>query len=132
MKSNESIPNIYSSILELNTKHSFFNLTGFINNCDVLLKLEGLNPAGSIKIKPALKMIEHLEKKGTINPKESVIIESSSGNLGIALSLICKIKGYKFLCISDPNINNKSAKYIKLYGGELIIIDNKDENGGYQ
>lgn len=63
MKSNTCIPNVYSSMLELNNHHSFFNLAGFTSNCDVVLKLEGLNPAGSIKIKPALKMIEDLEKK---------------------------------------------------------------------
>lgn len=131
MHNNLPKPKIYSTPLEINEKHSFFNLVNFVEQQSVLLKLEGLNPAGSIKIKPALKMIEELERKGLINPTENTIIESSSGNLGIALSIICKVKGYKFMCISDPNINKKSAKYIELYGGQLTIIHNRDENNGY-
>jgi len=117
--------------LELNQSHLFYCLKNFVNNSDLYLKLEGINPAGSIKIKPAIKMLEELEKQGLINAKQHSIIESSSGNLGIALSIACHRKGYRFTCISDPNINDSSQKYIKLYGAELIIVTDRDENGGF-
>lgn len=131
MEINCNSPLIYKSPLEMNQPHSFFELNDFISNTNVLLKLEGLNPAGSIKIKPALNMINALENDGALNPNQNTIIESSSGSLGIALSLVCKIKGYKFICVTDPNINEMSKQYIKMYGSELIVVDKRDENGGF-
>ena len=102
---------IVNSSLDINYGKLFFNLKNFIYNNNFLLKLEGLNLAGSIKIKPAIKMIEELEKSGKINSTTNTIIESSSGSLGIALSLVCKVRGYRFICVSDPNINELSKKY---------------------
>jgi N-(2-amino-2-carboxyethyl)-L-glutamate synthase len=98
---------------------------------DIFLKLEGFNPAGSIKIKPAIRMLEYLEEQGKISPGRSHIIESSSGNLGVAVSLACSIKGYSFTCISDPNISSRNEQYIKLFGAELVIVEKKDKNGGF-
>lgn len=122
---------ITESVLDLRDKRTYFKLSNFSNNLDVHLKLEGLNPAGSIKIKAALGMIEALEAQNKLIPGKHTVIESSSGNLGVALSLVAKMKGYSFICISDPNINKVTEKYIKLYGGKLIIVDQRDENGGY-
>lgn len=124
-------PFIVDSPLQMNQSTTFFILNNFTNNTNLLLKLEGLNPAGSIKIKPAINMINALEKLGQVSPAQNTIIESSSGNLGIALSLVCKIKGYKFICVTDPNISEVSKKYIKLYGAEIIVVTERDENGGY-
>ncbi len=122
---------IFESVLDMNQSRTFFNLKKFSHDKKVLLKLEGLNPAGSIKIKPAIKMIEYLEKNNLLSCKKNSIIESSSGNLGVALSIVCKMKNYKFICISDPNINLISKKYIQLFGAHLIIVDKKDINGGF-
>lgn len=94
------------------------------------LKLEGLNPAGSVKMKTAQWLITDLEKKGGIAP-DSVLIESSSGSLGVALSLICAQRGYRFRCVVDPNTTAHNIKLMKAFGAEVVIIDTRDENGGF-
>lgn len=99
-------------------------------NFTVNLKLEGLSITGSIKVKSALHMLNEMERSGRLRPGMSVI-ESSSGNLGLALSMICASKGYKFVCITDPNISSQTANMIRAYGSELIIVKDRDANGGY-
>ena len=66
----------------------------------LFLKCEGFNFAGSIKLKAAAEMVEAAERDGMLAP-ESVLVESSSGNLGVALSMIAASKGYRFLCVTD-------------------------------
>ena len=66
----------------------------------LFLKCEGFNFAGSIKLKAAAEMVEGAERDGRLTPK-SVLVESSSGNLGVALSMIAASKGYRFLCVTD-------------------------------
>lgn len=122
---------IVDHILSLNHASTFFRLKRFVEKNDVYLKLEGFNPAGSIKLKTALSMIEGLERRGRIKPGKNKIIESSSGNLGIALSIICKVKGYDFTCVVDPHASPESIKIIELYGGKVITVTEKDEQGGY-
>src|SRR5688572_22803261 len=70
----------------------------------LFLKCEGFNFAGSIKLKAALEMVEAAERDGALKPG-SVLVESSSGNLGVALSMIAASKGYRFLCVIDPRCN---------------------------
>ena len=96
----------------------------------VNLKLEGLSATGSIKIKAGRHMVNALENARVITPGAR-LIESSSGNLGIALSMICATRGYAFTCVSDPNISQSSARLIRAYGAELIVVDQRDANGGY-
>ncbi len=96
----------------------------------VNLKLEGLSATGSIKIKAGRHMVGALENAGVIAPGAR-LIESSSGNLGVALSMICAARGYAFTCVSDPNISPSSARLIRAYGAELIVVDQRDANGGY-
>lgn len=96
----------------------------------VHLKLEGLNPAGSIKLKPALHMISDLEQKGQIN-RDTVLIESSSGNLGIALSAVCAERGYKFTCVIDPNTSPVSRDIINAFGATTHTVTERDESGGF-
>ncbi|WP_340609019.1 2,3-diaminopropionate biosynthesis protein SbnA [Xenorhabdus bharatensis] len=100
------------------------------NGINVNLKLEGFSATGSIKFKSALHMITQLELEGRLLPGMRVI-ESSSGNLGLALSMICAAKGYKFTCVSDPNISPQTARIIEAYGAELIVVQTRDENGGF-
>ena len=57
------------------------------------------------------------------------MIESSSGNLGHALSLVCAIKGYEFICVTDPNANRSAIKSIELYGGKVIVVEERDRLG---
>jgi 2,3-diaminopropionate biosynthesis protein SbnA len=125
-------PLIAENPLDLILDRVFYKLNNFLSlKADLFLKIEGFNPAGSIKIKPAIRMLEALEEKGEISPDSTHIIESSSGNLGVAVSLACSIKGYRFTCISDPNISSRNEQYIKLFGANLIIVKNPDKNGGF-
>ena len=110
-----------------------------INNCfcrvslskylSVAIKLEGLNPAGSIKLKVALALIGALEAEGFSPPNR--IIESSSGNLGIALSMVCASRGYHFTCVVDPNTSKNSLRMMKALGAQVIEVHERDKNGGY-
>jgi cysteine synthase A len=97
---------------------------------NLYIKLEYLNPAGSIKFKTALGLIDSCERAHLIKP-DSVLIESSSGNLGVALSVICASKRYKFACVIDPNTNEQNVQYMKSLGSEVICITRRDANGGF-
>lgn len=122
---------IIDSLEEISFPNFFFKLKDFYGLQSASLKLEGLNIAGSIKIKTAAFLIKGLEKEGRITPEKNTIIESSSGNLGIALSIICKQKGYRFICVVDPNISLKSETYMNLYGAKVVKVTKKDASGGY-
>lgn len=93
-------------------------------------KIEGLNPAGSIKMKTALGMIANLEASGRIK-RDTVLIESSSGSLGVALSIICAERGYKFTCVVDPNASSQNVKMMKALGAEIVVVTQRDANGGF-
>ncbi|CAH9063869.1 N-(2-amino-2-carboxyethyl)-L-glutamate synthase [Pseudoalteromonas holothuriae] len=121
---------IYKSHLDLVLDDVFVEEHTILPHANLYMKIEGLSIGGSIKIKPALKMISRLEIQGKLKPG-SKIIESSSGNLGIALSIICAAKGYEFNCVVDPNILPSSERLIKSYGANIIKVTHKDENGGF-
>lgn len=122
---------IITKLTEISSKPVFYKMDDFVEHAQVYLKLEGLNIAGSIKLKPAIWLVNKLEKRGELVPGVSTVVCSSSGNLGIALSIVCKEKNYPLICVSDLNISPLTKKYLKLLGGELIIIDKPDVNGGY-
>lgn len=122
---------IIESPLQLIFGDLFYRLRNFSGNHDVFLKLEGFNVTGSIKIKTAKGLIEDLEHRGIAKPGETVIVESSSGNLGIALSLVCAIKGYKFICVTDPNATHTNIKGMELYGAKVVVVRDCDASGGY-
>jgi len=122
---------IIDSPLELIFRDLFYRLPAFAGGHELFLKLEGLNITGSIKIKTAIALVEDLEQRGIATPGETVMVESSSGNLGLALSLVCAIKGYEFICVTDPNATHTAIKGIELYGGKLIIVEDRDNVGGY-
>jgi N-(2-amino-2-carboxyethyl)-L-glutamate synthase len=96
-----------------------------------ILKLEGFSISGSIKVKTAAFLLDSLEQRGVLVPGISTVIESSSGNLGIALSLICSMRGYRFICITDPNISSTCVAAIQAYGGEIRAVYSTDGQGGY-
>lgn len=108
----------------------FMELRDVVPKLPVYLKLEGCSITGSIKVKSAIRMIARLELEGKLRPGMRVI-ESSSGNLGLALSMVCASKGYAFTCVSDPNISPQTASLIDAYGAKLIIVQNRDKNGGF-
>ncbi len=86
----------------------------------VLVKLEGNNPAGSVKDRPALSMIQHAEARGEIKPGDS-LIEATSGNTGIALAMASAIKGYKMTLIMPDNMSAERIASMKAYGAEIIL-----------
>jgi cysteine synthase A len=108
----------------------FLRLDG-LAAANVYLKLEGLNPAGSVKLRPAVWMIEMLEAEGRLQPGYHHVIESSSGNLGIALALTCKVKGYPFTCVTDPNANPDAVRLMRAYGAAVVVVRERDAMGGY-
>ncbi|EEY46230.1 cysteine synthase CysM [Vibrio mimicus] len=87
----------------------------------VLVKLEGNNPAGSVKDRPALNMIVQAEARGTLQPGDT-IIEATSGNTGIALAMAAAIKGYKIILIMPDNATQERKDSMQAYGTELILV----------
>lgn len=122
---------IIESPLDIIFRDLFYRLRGFAGGHDVFLKLEGFNISGSIKVKTAIGLIEDLERRGIAKPNETVIVESSSGNLGIALGLVCAIKGYRFICVTDSNATSANIRGMKLYGAKVIVLDDRDSDGGF-
>jgi N-(2-amino-2-carboxyethyl)-L-glutamate synthase len=118
------------SPVDLRYSDAFIEVSDLLPEGVVNLKVEGFNLGGSIKMKAALHMIEWLERDNVLRPGMCVI-ESSSGNLGLALSVVCASKGYKFICVSDPNLSPQSAQLMNAYGTQVIIVDKRDANGGF-
>ena len=122
---------IIESPLDIIFRDLFYRLRSYARGHDVFLKLEGFNVSGSIKVKAAIGLIEDLEQRGVVRPHENVIVESSSGNLGIALSLVCATKGYKFICVTDSNSTRANIRGMELYGATVLVVNDRDADGGF-
>ena len=95
----------------------------------VLAKCEGNNPGGSIKDRAALKMINDAEERGQIR-KGDTLIEATSGNTGIALSMVASIKGYKIIIIMPETVSSERIKTMKVYGAEVILVSKEEDMEG--
>jgi len=87
----------------------------------LLVKLEGNNPAGSVKDRPAMSMIQHAERRGEIRPGDT-LIEATSGNTGIALAMAAAIKGYRMVLIMPEHMSVERRALMKAYGAEIILV----------
>ncbi|MGW2474288.1 2,3-diaminopropionate biosynthesis protein SbnA [Streptomyces sp. NPDC001665] len=96
----------------------------------LLLKCEGFNFAGSIKLKAAAEMVASAERDGSLTA-DSVLVESSSGNLGVALSMIAASKGYRFVCVTDSRCNLATRLMMEALGGEVHLVSGHEANGGF-
>lgn len=96
----------------------------------LFLKCEGFNFAGSVKLKPAAEMVNAAEQAGILTPR-SVLVESSSGNLGVALSMIAASKGYRFLCVTDSRCNRSTRMLMEALGGKVHMINEPDPVSGF-
>ncbi len=95
-------------------------LPGATSN-SILAKLEGNNPAGSVKDRPALSMIRHAEARGEIRPGDT-LIEATSGNTGIALAMAAAIKGYRMILVMPENMTAERRAAMRAYGAELVLV----------
>jgi len=95
--------------------------TGLTNGSEIWVKLEGNNPAGSVKDRAALSMIVEAEKRGEITPGDT-LIEATSGNTGIALAMIAALKGYRMKLLMPDNMSMERKAAMQAYGAELLLV----------
>ena len=87
----------------------------------VLVKLEGNNPAGSVKDRPALSMINHAEQRGQIHPGDT-LIEATSGNTGIALAMVAATKGYRIVLVMPEHMSIERRAVMKAFGAQIVLV----------
>ncbi|MGW1754072.1 2,3-diaminopropionate biosynthesis protein SbnA [Streptomyces mirabilis] len=114
---------------DFNEDELFVDLEGIFGH-PMFLKCEGFNFAGSIKLKAATEMVEAAERDGLLRPG-SVLVESSSGNLGVALSMIAAAKGYQFLCVTDSRCNLATRLMMEALGAQVHVITEPDPVSGF-
>ncbi len=121
----------YSSILDTIGNTPLVELKSFSPRpgVQIFAKLEGANPSGSIKDRIAKKMIEDAETSGKIKP-DTILLEPTSGNTGIALAMIARVKGYSFTAVMPDNVTRERRQMLELYGAKIIYSPgSKGSNG---
>ena len=116
---------IYNGVLDLIGNTPILKVNNLIkdeNIADIYVKLEKFNPGGSVKDRAALGMIEKAEKEGILKP-DSIIVEPTSGNTGIGLALVGRLKGYRVIIVMPETMSKERRDLIKAYGAELILTD---------
>jgi [CysO sulfur-carrier protein]-thiocarboxylate-dependent cysteine synthase len=121
----------YGSILETIGNTPLVELKSFSPRLGVQIfaKLEGMNPSGSIKDRIALKMIQEAEASGKLKPG-SILLEPTSGNTGIALAMISRVKGYKFVAVMPDNVTKERRQMLELYGAKIVFSDGRQGSNG--
>ncbi len=114
---------VYKNVLDAIGHTPIVKLNNMVDkdSADILVKIEGLNIGGSIKTRTAYNMILDAESKGLIN-KDTIIVEPTSGNQGIGLSLVGAVKGYKTIIIMPDSVSEERRKLVRHYGAEVILI----------
>jgi cysteine synthase A len=119
---------IISAPEQFNTEQLFVDLRTVVGH-SLYLKIEGLNFAGSVKLKAATEMVDAAERDGTLHP-DSIIIESSSGNLGVALAMISASRGYQFVCVTDTRCNLPTRQMMEALGARVVVVTEPTPDGG--
>lgn len=121
---------VYNNILEAMGNTPLIQLNHMVpeNAARILVKFEGLNVGGSIKTRTAYNMILDAEKKGLIN-EDTIIVEPTSGNQGIGLSLVGAVRGYKVRIIMPDSVSEERRKIMEHYGAEVVLIHDDDNIG---
>lgn len=120
---------VVSAPHELVSSDTYIDLGRIIKRA-VLVKCEGMNLGGSAKMRSAAAMVAAAERDGLIED-DTILVESTSGNLGVALSVIAASKGLRFTCVTDPRCNAAAAAAIRALGAELLVVDRPHPVGGY-
>ena len=122
---------VYSSVLEMIGNTPMIDVSVLSPNPDVRIlgKMEGQNPAGSVKDRIALNMIHEAEADGTLTPGRT-IIEPSSGNTGIAMAMIAKIKGYPIKIVLPENVSIERRQLLEVFGAEIILSPGDEGSNG--
>lgn len=122
---------LYSSILDTvgNTPLVLMPRMSPNPNVQIYAKLEGLNPSGSVKDRCAKYMIEAAEKQGLLTP-EKIILEPTSGNTGIALAMIGRVKGYRVMVVMPENVSIERTQLLQAYGAEIVYSDGARGSNG--
>ncbi|KPI00271.1 Diaminopropionate biosynthesis, SbnA [Actinobacteria bacterium OK074] len=121
---------IKDSVYDLVTDDVFLRFRDTVPGSELYLKIEGLNPAGSVKLKTAVGLIADARQRGLLGPGGQVV-ESSSGNLGVALATVCAAQGYDFTCVTDLNAAPHNVALMRALGAKVVVVDQRDANGGF-
>ncbi len=115
-------PRRVDSILDLVGGTPLVRIQRLLDRSDVELyaKLEFLNPGGSVKDRPALRMIEQAERSGELTP-DKIVLEATSGNTGIGLSMVCAVKGYRMLFAMSESASEERRKILRAYGADILL-----------
>src|SRR5215469_811510 len=122
---------MHQSILSTIGNTPFVRLTNVLPDCRfrIFAKLEGFNPGGSAKDRPALHILYEAIGTGAVKTG-TVVIESSSGNLGIGLAQACRYLGLRFTCVVDPKTTAQNIRILKAYGAEIDLVSEPDPATG--
>lgn len=112
----------FDSLLESVGGTPLIGLPRLSPSCDVRLwaKMEGGNPTGSVKDRPALAMVVAAEKEGLLSPGATVL-EPTSGNTGISLAMVCRLRGYRLICVMPENTSVERRQMLEMFGAEIIF-----------
>jgi cysteine synthase B len=121
----------YGSILDTIGNTPLVELKSFSPHpgVQIFAKLEGMNPSGSVKDRIAIKMVEQAEAEGQLQPG-SILLEPTSGNTGISLAMISRVKGYKFVAVMPDNVTKERQQLLELYGAKIIFSDGSRGSNG--
>jgi cysteine synthase len=122
---------VYGSPLDLIGNTPLVDISTLSSNpaVRILAKLEGQNPGGSVKDRAAIYMIDEAEKDGRLTPG-STLIESSSGNTGIALAMICKVRGYRIKVVLPENVSVERRQLLEVWGAEILPSPGSEGSNG--